>query len=92
METTNQNTCQIHTLEEIVMRKNMVLENIHNDDTKIKELWGSPKPLGTHSCQTYYRIYNHRDRLVRRCNTCMETLPQAQEEIASQHSTKPVTI
>ena len=41
METTNHNTCQIHTLEEIVMRKNMVLENIHNDDKKIKELWGS---------------------------------------------------
>lgn len=41
METTNQNTHTIHTLEEIVMRKNIVLESIHEDDKKIKELWGS---------------------------------------------------
>lgn len=41
MENTTQNNCQIHTLEEIVMRKDMVRENLHNDDKKIKELWGS---------------------------------------------------
>lgn len=41
MENNTKSTCQIHTLEEIVMRKDMVRENLHNDDKKIKELWGS---------------------------------------------------
>lgn len=40
MENTSLNT-QIHTLEEIVERKNMVLNSLHNDDKKIKELWTS---------------------------------------------------
>lgn len=41
MENSTKSTCQIHTLEEIVMRKDMVRESLHNDDKKIKELWGS---------------------------------------------------
>ena len=31
----------IRTLEEIVMRKEYVLAEIHRDDEKIKKLWGS---------------------------------------------------
>ena len=41
MENNNSTPQQIQTLEEIVLRKEMVLNELHNDDKKIQELWSS---------------------------------------------------
>lgn len=51
MENTNTNS-QINSLEDIVLRKNMVLESIHNDDKKIKELWTDLFTVPTISAST----------------------------------------
>ncbi len=41
MENNNSTPQQIQTLEEIVLRKELVLNELHNDDKKIQELWSS---------------------------------------------------
>lgn len=82
----NQPTETFRSLSDIRLRKEVLLNEIQNDDKRIKILWNdlfhAPKEMVSSTpSKRFSGLMSHRGRTLRWYHTRMETLSEVQEEI-----------